>query len=37
MKNKLNEIREKAITQIKASKQLSDLNEPRINFLGKKG
>ncbi len=37
MKNKLNEIREKAITQIKASKQLSDLNEARINFLGKKG
>ena len=37
MKDKLQKIREEAVRQIKASEELSKLNEVRVAFLGKKG
>lgn len=37
MKEKLQKIREEAISQIQSSKELSKLNEVRVTFLGKKG
>lgn len=37
MKEKLQKIREEAISQIQASKELSKLNDVRVAFLGKKG
>lgn len=37
MKEKLNQIREKAIEQIQAAGELDKLNDVRIRFLGKKG
>ncbi len=37
MKEKLQKIREEAISQIQSSKELSKLNDVRVAFLGKKG
>ena len=37
MKEKLAQIREKALAQIKSTDSLDKLNEVRISFLGKKG
>ncbi len=37
MKDKLQKIREEAVRQIKASEELSKLNDVRVAFLGKKG
>ena len=37
MKEKLQQIKEEAIKEIKSSESLSKLNDARVNFLGKKG
>ncbi len=37
MKNKLNQVRENAIAQLENVKELSALNDIRVNILGKKG
>ena len=37
MKERLHEIREKALAQINSTDSLEKLNEVRVSFLGKKG